>query len=325
MHEVSGLLVVRKKRDDMSKTIITAAVTGAIHTPTMSPYLPITPEQIANDAIRAHEAGAAIVHIHVRNPETGQPSSDVDLYHEVLTRIKNKCNVVVNTTTGSGLGTPVAERLKVVPALRPELASFNGGSINFGIFDIPKRMKIKEWKYAWEKPYLDMTKDFIFPNTFESLEAFAQAFKKNNTKPEAEIYDIGMINNIAYLVGKGYLEKPVCLQFCLGIMGGIPATIQNLVFLYETAKRAFGDDFVWSVCAAGRQQLGICTVALTMGGNARVGMEDSLYAGRGVMAKSSAEQVEKIVSIANQLSIDIATPDDAREILGLKGIDKVNY
>mgnify|MGYP002725664874 CR=1 FL=1 len=309
----------------MSKTIITAAVTGAIHTPSMSPYLPITPEQIANDAIKAYEAGAAIVHIHVRDPETGQPASDVELYHEVLTRIKSKCNVVVNTTTGSGLGTPVAERLKVVPALKPELASFNGGSINFGIFDMPERMKITEWKYAWEKAYMAMTKDFVFPNTFKSLEEFAQAFKESNTRSEVEIFDIAMINNIAYLVEKGYLEKPVYLQFVFGILGGIPASIQNLVFLYETAKRAFGDDFIWSVCAAGRQQLGICTAALTMGGNARVGMEDSLYAGRGVIAKSSAEQVEKIVSIARQLSIDIATPDDAREILGLKGIDKVNY
>ena len=309
----------------MSKTIITAAITGAIHTPTMNPNLPITPEQITNDAIRAYEAGAAIVHIHVRNPETGQPSSDVNLFREVLTRIKNRCNVVVNTTTGGGLGMTTAERLKVVPALKPELASFNGGSLNFGLFDIPERMKIKEWKYAWEKSYLAMTKDFIFPNTFKSLEEFAQAFKENNTKPEAEIFDIAMINNVAYLFGKGYLEKPVCLQFVFGIMGGIPATIQNVVFLHETAKRAFGDDFVWSVCAAGRQQLGICTVALTMGGNVRVGLEDSLYAGKGVIAKSSAEQVGRIVSIANQLSIDIATPDDAREILGLKGIDKVNY
>jgi uncharacterized protein (DUF849 family) len=186
-------------------------------------------------------------------------------------------------------------------------------------------MNIKEWKYAWEKPYLAMTKDWVFPNTFKFLEEFAQAFKESNTKPEVEIYDTAFINNVAYLTGKGYLEKPLCLQFIFGIMGGMPASIQTLVFLYETAKRAFGDDFVWSVCAAGRQQLGICTVALAMGGNVRVGMEDSLWAGRGVIAKSSAEQVEKIVNIANQLSIDIATPDDAREILGLKGIDEVNY
>jgi uncharacterized protein (DUF849 family) len=309
----------------MGKAIITAAVTGAIHTPTMNPHLPITPEQIANDAIGAYKAGAAIVHIHVRNPETGQPVSDINLFYEVLTRIKNKCNVVVNTTTGGGLGMTTAERLKVVPALKPELASFNGGSMNFGLFDIPERMKIKEWKYEWEKSYLAMTKDFIFPNTFKSLEEFAQAFKENDTKPEAEIFDTAMINNVAYLFGKGYLERPVCLQFVLGIMGGIPATIQNVIFLYETAKRAFGDDFIWSVCAAGRQQLGICTVALTMGGNVRVGMEDSLYAGKGVIAKNSAEQVDRIVNIAKQLSIDIATPDEAREILGLKGIDKVNY
>lgn len=309
----------------MAKAIITAAITGSIHTPTMSPYLPITPEQIAAHAIGAYKAGAAVVHIHVRDPETGQPSSDVNLFREVLTRIKSKCNVVINTTTGGGLGMTTEERVKVVPTFKPELASFNAGSINICLFDIPERMKIKEWKYPWERSYLTMTKDFIFPNTFKSLEEFAQAFKENDTKPEAEIFDSAMINNVAYLIEGGYLEKPVYLQFVLGIMGGMPATIQNLVFLYETARRTLGDDFVWSVCAAGRQQLGICTVALAMGGNARVGMEDSLYAGKGVMAKSSAVQVEKVVHIAQELSVNIATPDEARQILGLKGIDKVSY
>jgi len=306
----------------MAKAIVTAAITGSIHTPSMSPYLPITPEQIAEHAVRANEAGAAIVHIHVRNPETGQPSQDVNIMREVLTKIKSKCNVVINTTTGGGAGMTNEERLRSVPTFKPELASFNAGSINFGLFDIPERMKIKEWKYPWEKPYLEMTKDLIFPNTFKSLEEFAQTFKENGTKPEAEIYDSGMINNVAYLLERGYLEKLVYLQFVLGVMGGMPATIENLLFLYETAKRAFGDDFIWSVCAPGRQQLPICTVALTMGGNVRVGMEDSLYAGKRAMAKSSAEQVEKIVRIAKELSIDIATPDEAREILGLKGISK---
>ena len=308
----------------MAKSIITAAITGSIHTTSMSPYLPITPEQIADHAIRAYEAGASVVHIHVRDPETGQPASDLDLFREVLTRIKSQCNVVINTTTGGGLGMTTGERLKAVPNFKPELASFNAGSINFALFDIPNRMKIEEWKYPWEKAYLEMTKDFIFPNTFKSLEEFARIFKENGTKPEAEIYDSAMINNVAYLVEQEFLKKPVYLQFVLGIMGGMPATIQNLVFLYETARRTLGD-FVWSVCAAGRFQLPICTNALTMGGNVRIGMEDSLYAGKGVMAKSSADQVEKIARIARELSIEIATPDEAREILGLKGIDKVNY
>lgn len=309
----------------MAKAIVTAAITGSIHTPTMSPYLPITPKQIAEHAVGAYEAGAAVVHIHVRNPETGQPVSDMNCFREVLTTVKSKCNVVINTTTGGGLGMTNEERLKVVPTFKSELATFNAGSINFALFDIPERMGIKEWKYPWEKSYFEMTKDFIFPNTFKSLEEFARVFEENGTKPEAEIYDTAMINTVAYLAKQGYLKKPVYLQFVLGIMGSMPATIQNLVFLYETARRNFGDDFVWSVCAAGRDQLPMCTTALIMGGNVRVGMEDSLFASKGIMAKSSADQVEKIVRIAKELSIDIATPDEARQILGLKGLDKVNY
>jgi len=309
----------------VAKALITAAITGSVHTPSMSPYLPITPEQIAEHAVEAYKAGAAVVHIHVRNTETGQPSSDMSLFREVLTRIKSKCNVVVNTTTGGALGMTTEERLKVVPIFKPELASFNAGSVNFALFDIPERMKIKQWKYPWEKAYLEMSRDFIFPNTFKSLEEFARTFEENGTKPEAEIYDTAMINTVAYLVDRGYLKKPVYLQFVLGIMGAIPATMENLVFLYETAKRNFGDDFIWSVCATGHHQLPMCTAALIMGGNVRVGMEDSLYTGKGVRTKSSAEQVEKIIRIAKELSIDIATPDEAREILGLKGIDKVDY
>lgn len=308
----------------MNKAIITAALTGAVHTPTMSPYLPLTPQQIAAHAIEAYEAGAAIVHIHVRDPETGEPRSDLNIYREVLTRIKNTCNVIINTTTAAGLGISVEKRVQVIPTFKPELASFNAGSINFALFDMPKRMGISEWKYPWERPYLEMTKDWIFPNTFRTLEEFARVFKENGTKPEAEIYDTAMINNIAYLLEEGFLERPVYLQFVLGILGGIPATIQNLVFLYETAQRTIGD-FQWSVCAAGRYQLALCTNALTMGGNVRVGMEDSLYAGRGQMATSSAEQVKKIARIARELSIDIATPDEAREVLGLKGIENVEY
>ena len=308
----------------MNKTIVTAAITGAVHTSTMSPFLPVTPEQIADQAIEAYEAGAAVVHIHVRDPATGQPVSEMDIFREVLTKIKGTCDVVINTTTAGGLGMTTEMRVKVVPTFKPELASFNAGSINFALFDMPRRMRIDEWKYPWEEPYLEMTKDWIFPNTFKTLEEFARVFKENGTKPEAEIYDTAMINNIAYLLEEGLLERPVYLQFVLGILGGIPATIQNLVFLYETAQRTIGD-FMWSVCAAGRHQLSMCTNALTMGGNVRVGMEDSLFAGKGKMAKSSAEQVEKIVRIARELSIDIATPDEAREILGLKGIDNVAY
>ncbi len=302
----------------MAKTIITAAITGAIHTPSMSPYLPITPQQIADHAVGAWEAGAAVVHIHARDPKTGQPSSDMNVFGEILELIRSRCDVVVCATTGAGLGMTPQERLKVVPAHMPELGSFNAGSINFGLFDIPGRMNIKEWKYDWELPYLEMTKDFVFMNTFKSLEEFPRVFAQYGTKPEAEVYDSGMINNLAYLVNRGLLQKPVYMQFVLGIMGALPASVENLLFLLETARRTFGQDFVWSVCAAGRFQMPLCTAGLVLGGNVRVGMEDSLWLEKGVPAKTSAEQVTKIARIARELSIEIASPTEARQILGLR-------
>ena len=305
----------------MDKAIVTAAITGAIHIPSLSPHLPITPRQIADEAIRAYEAGAAVAHIHVRDPETGQPSADVELYRETVERVKSKCDVVLCLTTGGGLGMPVSERAKVL-SLRPELASLNFGSLNFGIFGMTG--KIGSYKYAWEEPYLKMTEDLIFPNTFTTLREFSQLFAETNTKPEIEIYDVGMINNLAFMLQQGHLKKPVYLQFVLGILGGIPATPNNLMFLYNTAHEQIGD-FIWSVCAAGRFQIRMCTMSLLMGGNARVGLEDSIYSEKGVLAKSNAEQVEKIVKIARELGVEPATPDEAREILNLKGIDKVNF
>lgn len=307
---------------ELAKVIITAAITGGIHTPSMSPYLPITPKQIADEAVRAYEAGAAVAHVHARNPETGQPSSDVELMREIVSNIKSKCNMVVCITTGAGLGMTVEERLRPIPLLKPELASCNFGSINF---NISRGMEIVEtFKYPWEPKYLEMTKDFIFPNTFKSLEQYLQTFAENGTKPEIEIYDTGMIYNLAYMIQAGHIKKPVYLQFVLGILGAIQPSPSNLVFLYNTAREAISD-FVWSVCAAGRAQMPMCTMSLIMGGNARVGMEDSLYVSKGVMAKSNAEQVEKIVRIAQELSLEAATPNEAREILGLKGLDKVNF
>jgi len=306
----------------MSKAIITAAITGSIHTPSMTPYLPITPKQIADEAVRAYEAGAAVAHIHVRDPETGMPSPSLDLFREVLTEVKSRCNMIICTTTGGGLGMTTEQRVAVVREFKPELASFNFGSMNFAL--ILMLQKIKEWKYPWEPQYLGMTEDFIFPNTFKTLREFCQYFKEAQTKPEIEIYDVGMINNLAFMIQAGHIEKPVYLQFVMGILGGIPATVENLVFLYRTAKDLIGD-FKWSVCAAGRNQMPMCTTALIMGGNARVGLEDSLYVEKGRMAKSNAEQVEKIVRIARELGIEPATPDEARQILGLKGLDKVAY
>jgi uncharacterized protein (DUF849 family) len=305
-----------------NKVIITAAITGAVHTPSMSVYLPITPRQIAEDAVRAYEAGAAVAHIHVRNPETGAPSREAELYREVATIVKSKCNMILCLTTGAGIGATIEERLVSVIALKPELATFNFGSMNFGLF--PMVENINEFKFPWEKSYLEGTEDYIFPNTFKTLREFTRIFAENGTKGELEIYDVGMINNVAFMVQRGHLKKPVYLQFVLGILGGAPASTDNLLFLHNTAREAIGD-FVWSVCAAGRYQLPMCTMSLIMGGNARVGLEDSLYAGRGVMAKSNAEQVEKIVRIARDLSLEPATPEEARKILGLKGLDKVNW
>ncbi|MBM4329858.1 MAG: 3-keto-5-aminohexanoate cleavage protein [Deltaproteobacteria bacterium] len=308
----------------MSKAVITAAITGSIHTPTMSPYLPITPDQIADNAIQAYEAGAAVAHIHVRNPQTGQPSPDPELFKEVLSQVKSKCDMIICTTTGGGLGMTPEQRLTVVSTFKPELASFNMGSMNFGLFPILERMK--DFKFPWEKQYLEFTEDLIFPNTFKSMRIFLKVFNENGTKPELEVYDAGMVDNVAFMIQSGLLKTPVYLQFVLGILGGMAANIQNLVFLHESACRQIGEkNFVWSVCAAGINQMPMCTTALLMGGNARVGMEDALRVSKGVLAKNNAELVEKIVRIAREFGLEPATPAEARKILGLKGLDKVAY
>ena len=226
------------------------------------------------------------------------------------------------TTTGGRLGEPVEKRVAVASSLKPELASLNAGSLNFALFHVVD--KVKEWKFDWEKSYLENTDDFIFPNTFKTMRQFLEIFDKTQTKPEFEIYDTGMINNLAFLIRKGITKKPVYLQFVMGILGGIPATPENLVHLHETARRQIGD-FEFSVCAAGSAQFPLCTQSLIMGGNARVGLEDNLYLEKGVLAKSNAEQVAKIIRIAKELGIEPATPAEAREILGLKGLDQVAF
>jgi len=306
----------------MNKTIITAAITGGIHTPSMSPYLPITPEQIVDDSIRARQAGAAIVHIHARDPETGRPSSDTKLFGEIASQIKSQSDLVVCITTGGGLGQTAEERVAAVKAYSPELASLNAGSLNFALFHALDAYK--EFKHDWEYEYLNMTEDFIFPNTFKTLREFNRHFSKEGTKPEFEVYDVGMINNLAFLIDRGHVKKPVYLQFVMGILGGIQATMNNLQIMYNSAKDAIGE-FQWSVCAAGKHQFKMCTGALLMGGNARVGLEDNLFLEKGVKAKSNAEQVEKIVRIARELGAEPATPDEARQILNLKGLDKVRF
>jgi len=305
-----------------AKVIVTAAITGAIHTPSMSPFLPITPRQIADEAVRAYDEGAAVAHIHVRNPDNGQPVANMDLFREVVEEIKFRCNIVLCLTTGGGLGMTAEQRVAAVPTFKPELASFNFGSMNFALFQVLSKMH--EFKFSWEKQYLGMTEDLIFPNTFKTMQEFCKIFDENNTRPELEIYDLGMINNVAFMLERGYLKRPVYLQFVLGILGGAPAELENILFFHQAAKRAIGE-FQWSVCAAGRHQMEMCTASLLMGGNVRVGLEDNLYLEKGVMAKSNAEQVAKIVRIARELGKEPATPDEARRSLGLKGIDYVSY
>jgi len=306
----------------MEKRIITAAITGAIHTPCMSPYLPITVDQIADEAVRAYEAGAAVAHVHARNPETGEPSSNIDSYKEITAKIRDRCNIIVCITTGGSLTMPLEERLKVIPTLKPELASLNCGSINFALHPLLK--KYKDFNFEWERKYLAGTEDLIFPKTFKSLKHFAKAFEENNVQPELEIYDTGMINNVAFMLANGQIKRPIYIQFVMGILGGIPTKPDNLLFLRNSARETFGD-FTWSVCAAGHAQFEMCTLSLLLGGNARVGLEDNLYLERKVLAKSNGEQVEKIVRIARELGIEPATPDEARQILGLKGLDNVAY
>ena len=304
------------------KVIITAAITGSIHTPTMSPHLPITTEEIADEAVRAYEAGAAVCHVHARNPKTGEPSSDLSLFKEIITSIKSRCNMVICITTGGGAGMTVAERVGPVKLYKPELASFNAGSINFALFPLIPRYK--EWKFGWEKERLAMTEDWIFPNTFKSMREYCAAFNEAGTKPEFEAYDAGMVNNIAFMIQAGWMKKPVYIQFVLGVLGALSPSPENLLFVVDYARRQIGD-FIFSVCVAGRAQFPICTQSLLIDGNCRVGLEDNLYLEKGVMAKSNAEQVAKMVRIAKEFGVEPATPDEARKILGLKGIDKVNY
>lgn len=308
----------------MSKLVITAAITGGVHVPSLSPYFPYLPDMVVDQAVGAAKAGAAVVHIHARNPQDGRPSSDIGVFRDIAAAIHAQCDAAICVTTGGGLGMSPEERVKPVGILRPELASLNAGSMNFAIHRLAD--KIETPKYDWEIPYLESTEDLIFPNTFRSITAFTKAMYAVGTKPELEIYDVGMINNVKYLLDVGVLKAPLYLQFVMGILGGIAATPENLVFMVETARKVIGaDNFVWSCCAAGRAQLPMTLLAMTMGGNVRVGLEDNLYMGPGRLAKSSAEQVEAVVRIARELSLDIASADEARTILGLKGRTAVGW
>jgi uncharacterized protein (DUF849 family) len=311
----------------MEKLIITAALTGNITLPTQTPYLPLTPQQIIDEAVRAANAGAASVHIHGRDPETGKPTTNPKVYREIATGIKQRSNVIVCITTGGTAYMNAAERVQVVPALKPELATFNMGSINFSIHPIAERYKDEDYKYPWEKEFALNTKDFIFRNTFGDIEHFCQTMKENDTKPEHEVYDAGHLYNINFFVRKDIIKFPIWLQFVTGILGGIGSALEDVIYMKHTADRLFGtENYKWSVIGAGYPaEFNLATLGIIMGGHARVGFEDNIFIERGVLAKSNAELVEKVVRIARELGREIATPDEARKILGLKGMEKVDY
>jgi uncharacterized protein (DUF849 family) len=306
------------------KVIISVAITGGIHTPTMSDALPITPAQIAEQSIAAAEAGAAILHLHARDPVDGRPTPDPKVFMDFLPRIKQSCNAVLNITTGGGLNMTVDQRLAAPLVAKPEMCSLNMGSMNFGIFPLADRYK--SWKHSWEEPYLRGTDDFIFRNTFRDIARILKDLgETHGTRFEHECYDVGHLYNLAHFVDKGAIKPPFFVQMIFGILGGIGADMRNLMFMKETADKLFGTDYKWSVLAAGRHQMNFCTQAAMMGGNVRVGLEDSLYIGKGKLATSNAEQVSKIRRIIEELGLEIATPDEARNILALKGGDKVGF
>jgi len=306
------------------KVIISCALTGSIHTPTMSDALPVTPDEIVEQGVGAAEAGAAILHLHARDPRTGQPTPDPAVFMEFLPRLKQSTDAVLNITTGGSLNMTVQERLAAPLLAKPEMCSLNMGSMNFGIFPLADRYKT--WKHDWEEPYLRSTDDFIFRNTFRDIAYILEHLGEGcGTRFEFECYDVGHLYNLAHFLDRGLVKTPLFIQTIFGILGGIGAEERNLVFMRETADRLFGKDYEWSVLAAGRHQIPFTTMAAVMGGNVRVGLEDSLYLAKGRLARNSAEQVAKIRRILEELSLEVATPEEARAMLDLKGADQVAF
>ncbi|WP_437881189.1 3-keto-5-aminohexanoate cleavage protein [Pseudomonas sp. LRF_L74] len=304
--------------------IITCATTGGVHTPTMSQYLPITPSQIAESSIEAAQAGASIIHLHARHPETGKPDPRPELFRESMQQIRQHSNAVLNVSTGGGLGMSREERLRAAIALSPEMASLNVGSMNFGIF--PMKAKHTTWKHDWEPAFLESTRDFIFRNTFSDIEYIVKELGDGHgTRFEFECYDLGHLYNLAWVIDQGWIKPPFFVQMVFGVLGGVGADLDNLMHMHTVAQKLFGDSYEWSVLAAGKNQMHFATQAALLGGNLRVGLEDSLYIGPGQIAKSNAEQVQKIRSIVENLGLQVATPEEARARLGLKGSDKVTF
>ena len=304
------------------KVIITCAITGAIHTPTMSPYLPITPDEIVADALKAAEAGAAILHLHARNPETGQPDQTPEAFAPFLPRIKQATGAVINITSGGSPYMKVEERVLPAATFKPEVASLNMGSMNFGLFHLLD--KYKEFKHPWEKTHLENTRDLVFRNTFKDIEYILTTCYDNGTRFEFECYDIGHLYNLAHFLERGLVKPPLFVQSVFGLLGGIGPHPEDVMHMKRTCDRLFGDQYRWSVLGAGRNQLPIAAMAASMGGNIRVGLEDSLWAGRGKLATSNADQVKLAAKIIEGLGLEVASPDEAREILELKGADKTN-
>ncbi len=307
-----------------NKVIITCAVTGSIHTPTMSPHLPITPEEIANSAVGAAQAGASILHLHARNASDGSPTPDPDIFRQFLPVIKNGTDAVINVTTGGAQNMTVEQRLQGPLSLQPEMCSLNMGSMNFGLY--PALDKFKDFQHDWEAAYLEKSRSAIFRNTFSDIEIILERIGKGcGTRFEFECYDVGHLYNLAHMVDRGIAEPPFFIQTIFGILGGIGADVENLVHMRRIANKLFGSDYQWSILAAGRHQTNLVTTGAIMGGHVRIGLEDNLYLSKGVMAETNAQQVAKIVAILHELSLEAATPTEVRQLLALKGADHINF
>jgi uncharacterized protein (DUF849 family) len=307
------------------KRIITCAITGSSHTPTMSPYLPFTPDDIVRQSIEAAQAGAAVIHLHARDPHDGRPTPDPELFRDYVTRIKAESNAIISLTTGGGTGQTVAERLEVVRVLRPELCTCNLGTMNYGGFPMIPRYAGR-WQFEWEEPYLESTRNEPFVSNYADIEYMLKTLtNETGTRFEFEAYDVGHLYTLAYFMDQGLVNPPIFIQFVIGTMGGIGPDVDNVVFMKRTADRLLGDDVQWSILGSGRYQFDVVTVGAIMGSHVRVGLEDGIYLRKGKLAASNAQQVSKIRRILQELSIEIATPDEARQMLDLKGIERVGY
>jgi len=303
--------------------IVTCAVTGAIHTPSMSPYLPITAQEIVEESLAAADAGAAIVHLHARDPKDGRPSQDPSLFREFLPEIGKRSGVVINLTTGGAPTMLVEERLQPALQLKPELASLNMGSMNFGLY--PMLNRFKEFRHGWERPYLEGSEDRVFKNTFKDIRYILESCAGHGTRFEIECYDIGHLYTAAHFVDRGILKGPLFIQSVFGLLGGIGAHAEDVLHMKRTADRLFGQDYFWSVLGAGRNQMPVAAMSAAMGGNVRVGLEDSLWGGPGQLARSNADQVRRVTTMLKSLNLEVATPDQARSMLRLKGAAQVGF